>query len=106
MSNFTAPTRLKGSNDKYKMATWLDGYFGGRRYGVRFHGSSLVWPGDKCEIKEVEMIKFRAWKRLKDKGLKIREWEYIVGGFEVKFDIAELASIRGDLELLFGGEDE
>ncbi len=35
MSNFYARTRVRGEVD-FNKATWMDGYFGGRKYGVRF----------------------------------------------------------------------
>lgn len=31
MSNFSAPTRKKGSNDEYKEAVWIDNYFGPKK---------------------------------------------------------------------------
>lgn len=53
MSNFVAPTRLKGSHDELKEAVWVDGYFGPRHYGVRFRGSIDFLDGDNYEIAEV-----------------------------------------------------
>lgn len=53
MSNFVAQTRLKGSNDDFKEAIWIDGYFGPRKYGVRFRGTIDFLKGDDYEIKEV-----------------------------------------------------
>ena len=56
MSNFSAPTRLKGSDDEYRDAVWVDNYFPAAdsragRYGVRFRGKIDFLPGDKFEIK-------------------------------------------------------
>ncbi len=53
MSNFSAPTRKKGSNDKYEEAVWIDNYFGPKKYGVRFRGTIEFLNGDDYEIKEV-----------------------------------------------------
>lgn len=53
MSNFMAPTRKKGTNDEWKNATWVDGHFGGRRYGVRFEGTDEWLDGSGYEIEEV-----------------------------------------------------
>lgn len=52
MSNFNAPTRLKGSNDEFKDAVWIDNYFGHRHYGVRFRGTAKILDADLCEVKE------------------------------------------------------
>lgn len=52
MSNFSAPTRKKGSNDEYKEAVWVDNYFGPKKYGVRFRGTIEFLNGDDYEIKE------------------------------------------------------
>lgn len=35
MSNFTARTRLRGETEYHK-ATWLDSFYGPRRYGIKF----------------------------------------------------------------------
>lgn len=53
MSNFIAPTRKKGTNDEWKDATWIDGYFGGRKYGVRLEGTDEWLDGSEYEIEEV-----------------------------------------------------
>lgn len=53
MSNFVAPTRKRGSNDEYKEAVWVDGYFGPRKYGVRFRGTIDFLDGKDYEIGEV-----------------------------------------------------
>ena len=53
MSNFTAPTRLKGSDDEYREAIWVDDYFGPHQYGVRFRGTVRFVHGEDCEIGEV-----------------------------------------------------
>lgn len=52
MSNFCALTRLKGSNDKFTEAVWIDNYFGHHHYGVRFRGTAKIWDADLCEVKE------------------------------------------------------
>lgn len=51
MSNFRARTRLRGTVE-YRHATWLDGYFGGRKYGVRFEDDpeKRVYPAEQCAI--------------------------------------------------------
>lgn len=54
MSNFNAPTRLKGSNEEFRDAVWVDGYFGPRHYGVRFRGTVDFLDGDDYEIADVE----------------------------------------------------
>lgn len=54
MSNFSAPTRLKGSIGEFKDAVWIDGYFGEHHYGIRFRGSTTVMDGNLYEIKEEE----------------------------------------------------
>lgn len=51
MSNFSAPTRRKGTNDEFRDAVWIGNYFGDRRYGVRFRGTVAILDGDKYEIK-------------------------------------------------------
>lgn len=52
MSNFSAPTRKKGSDDEYIDAVWVDNYFGPKKYGVRFRGEIVFRDGDEYEISE------------------------------------------------------
>lgn len=52
MSNFSAPTRKKGSNDEFKEAVWIDNFFGQRKYSVRFRGTTELLNGDDYEIEE------------------------------------------------------
>lgn len=54
MSSFSAPTRKKGTDKKFREAVWIDNYFGHHRYGVRFRGSVSILDGDGYEIKEEE----------------------------------------------------
>lgn len=52
MSNFSALTRRKGSNDEFRDAVWIDGYFSNGGYGVRFRGTVTVLDGNEYEIKQ------------------------------------------------------
>lgn len=51
MSNFYARTRLRGTI-KYRKAVWIDGYFGGRKYGIKFEDDpeGRVYPEEQCAI--------------------------------------------------------
>lgn len=53
-SSFKALTRLKGSDDQYKMATWKIDYFGDGHDGVRFLGEIDWQDGDDYEIADEE----------------------------------------------------
>ncbi len=50
MSNFVAQTRLRGTDDEFREAVWVDGYYGPHRYGVRFRGTVDFVHGEDCEI--------------------------------------------------------
>lgn len=51
MSNFYARTRLRGTIE-YRKAAWIDGYFDGREYGVRFEDDpeKKVYHARDCAI--------------------------------------------------------
>lgn len=53
-SSFKALTRLKGSDDQYRMATWKIDYFGDGHDGVRFLGEIDWQDGDDYEIDDEE----------------------------------------------------
>ena len=64
------------------------------------------------EEAEKAVEKFKAWERLKDKGLKVTEWSHglyldktIAGRFRYEFPIDNKDDIEKDLDLLFGGEE-
>lgn len=56
MSNFYARTRLIGELEYYR-AAWIDGCYGGHKYGVRFEEgphAGRVYPEFKCKIAKEE----------------------------------------------------
>lgn len=53
MSNFVAQTRLRGTDDEFREAVWVDDYYGTHRYGVRFCGTVDFVHGEDCEIEDV-----------------------------------------------------
>ena len=65
MSNYTALARLKGSAGNYREAVFIDGYFGGRNYGVRFRGSTTFHRAEDVELLETTTRKAPAsrWQK-------------------------------------------
>ena len=62
------------------------------------------------EEAELAVRKLKAWKRLKDKGFKIANWEFrdVLDGdlvIEAKLNFDNTSSIQRDLEVCFGGEE-
>lgn len=61
------------------------------------------------EEAEKAVEKFKAWKRLKDKGFRFGGWEndikHCLGDFIIYSEIKHLDNIIDDLDLLFGDEE-
>lgn len=52
MSNYTAMARLKGTDHEWHEAVFIDNYYGPRKYGVRFRGTTHFLREDEVEVAE------------------------------------------------------
>lgn len=69
MSNFLMMTKHPKTNE-FESATWIDDYFGPRKYGIKFNSGDIFRP-DECSLISSEEFNLRETSNILDQIKKV-----------------------------------